>query len=273
MLSKRVKAALVFIPLVLIMIYLGEWIFNLFILMTLLAAAYEYTRLFNRVGQPPSLPIILTGVTLTVIQQWFFRGENLGLLLTLLFLLTAIAALISYERGGENAAVGFSLNLTGILYLGWVGSAFIPLRGLAFGRGWMLTALPAVWLADSGAYFVGSWLGTRKMAPRLSPGKTWAGLVGGTVTGTLFGGLLVLLWRSIGWLPAETPLWQGIVMGAVLSLLAVVGDLLVSLFKRTAGVKDTGDLLPGHGGILDRIDSWLWAALAGYYLVMFFNGL
>jgi phosphatidate cytidylyltransferase len=270
MLSQRVKAALVFVPLVLILMFLGGWVFNLFILILLLAAAYEYTRLFTRIGQRPSLLIVLAGVALTVIQQWFFHGDYLGLLLTILILITAIAALIDYEHGGKDAAIGFALNLTGILYLGWVGGAFIPLRALDTGRGWVLTALPAVWLADCGAYFFGRWLGVRKMAPRLSPGKSWAGLIGGVVSGTVFGALLVLLWRTVGWLPAQTPLWQGAVMGFVLSLLTPVGDLLVSLFKRTAGVKDTGNLIPGHGGILDRIDSWIWAALIGYYLVQLY---
>lgn len=271
MLSQRVKAALVFVPLVLILIYFGGLAFNLFILALLLAAAYEYSRLFKRMGYQPSLGIILAGVTLCVVQRWAFGGEYLGLLLTVLLLLTAMAALVDYERGGKLAAVNFALNLTGILYLGWVGGSFIPMRALADGRGWMLTALPAVWLADSGAYFIGRWLGVRKMTPRLSPGKSWAGLFGGVVTGTAFGALLVLLWRAVAFLPAATPLWQGALMGFVLSVLTPVGDLLVSLLKRTADVKDTGSLIPGHGGILDRIDSWIWAALIGYYLVLLFR--
>ncbi len=268
MLSQRVKAALVFVPLVLILIYIGGWLFNLFILAILLIAAYEYVRLFDQMGFRPTLAVVMTGMTLCIIQRWALNDTYLGPLLTILILLTAIAALINYERGGNDAAVSFSLNLTGILYLGWVGGAFIPLRALPDGRGWLLTALPAVWLADSGAYFIGKWLGVRKLSPRLSPNKTWAGLMGGVISGTIFGTLLVLLWRSIGFLPGTTRLWEGALMGFVLSLLTPVGDLLISLFKRTAGVKDTGDLIPGHGGILDRIDTWIWAALLGYYLVL-----
>ena len=271
MLSQRVKAALIFVPLVLILIFIGGWAFNLFVLALLLVAAYEYTRLFTQIGYRPSLAIVLVGVVISVVQRWAFRGEHLGLLLTIILLMTAVAALVEYEKGGKDAAVNFTLNLAGILYLGWVGTAFIPLRALPDGRGWMLTALPAVWLADCGAYFIGRWLGVRKMAPRLSPGKSWAGLVGGVAAGTGFGALLVLLWRSVGFLPVETPLWQGALMGCVLAILTPVGDLLVSLFKRTAGVKDTGNLIPGHGGILDRIDSWIWAALLGYYLVLLFQ--
>ena len=273
MLSQRVKAALVFVPLVLILIYIGGWPFNLFISAILLLAAYEYVRLFNQMGYRPSQVIVLAGMTLFIIQRWAFNDTYLGPLLTILVLLTAIAALINYEGGGKDAAVSFSLNLTGILYLGWVGGAFIPLRAMPDGRGWLLTALPAVWLADSGAYFVGKWLGVRKLSPHLSPKKTWAGLIGGVISGTIFGTLLVLLWRSIGFLPGTTGLWKGALMGFVLSLLTPTGDLLISLFKRTASVKDTGNLIPGHGGILDRIDTWIWAALLGYYLVLLYQTL
>lgn len=271
MLSQRVKAALVFVPLVLILIYFGGWPFNLFVLALLLVAAFEYTRMFEQMGHRPSLAVVMIGVALFVLQRWFWHGAYFGPLLTLVILLTAVWALVDYERHGGDAAVGFALNLAGILYLGWVGGAFIPMRALVDGRGWLLTALPAVWLADCGAYFIGRWLGVRKMTPRLSPGKTWAGLIGGILTGTAVGPLLVLLWRAVGFLPQATPLWQGALIGFVLAILTPVGDLLISLFKRTASVKDTGHLIPGHGGVLDRIDSWIWAALIGYYLVQFFQ--
>jgi len=157
------------------------------------------------------------------------------------------------------------------LYLGWVGSFFIALRALPFGLGWMLTALPATWLVDNGAYFFGRWFGKSKMAPNLSPGKTWAGFIGGILSGTLSGLLLVLLWRAVGFLPTDTPIWQGAVMGLVVAVLTPVGDLLISLLKRTADVKDTGNLIPGHGGVLDRIDTWIWGAMLGYYLVRIFS--
>ena len=270
MLSQRVKAAVIFVPLVLAMIYFGGWAFNGFITLVLLLAALEFSRVFAKLGTRPFTPLLLAGVLLLLVQRWFLPELSLGLVLSGLITLTALTALIQYESGIKEAAAGFTVNLTGMLYLGWLGGFFIALRALPNGLGWTLTALPATWLADSGAYFIGRWLGKKKMAPKLSPKKTWAGYGGGILAGTLSGILLVLLWRAIGWLPSQTPLWQGALMGAVLALLTPIGDLLISLFKRSASLKDTGNLIPGHGGVLDRIDTWVWGAMLGYYLIQLF---
>ena len=271
MLSQRVKAALIFVPLVLILIYFGGWLFNLSIALLLLLAAFEFVRLFQRIGYQPSFSFSTIGILLFVVQRWFFTDRHLGIFLTLFLFLTIIYALIDYERGKQDPAINFAINLAVAFYLGWVGSHFILIRALPAGLGWLLTALPATWLADAGAYTIGRKFGKSKMTPHLSPNKTWAGLLGGTLAGTLSGLLLVLLWRSVGFLPPDTPIWQGLVMGFVLSILTPAGDLFISLFKRTAGVKDTGNLIPGHGGILDRIDTWIWAGLLGYYLVLLLN--
>ena len=270
MLSQRTKSALIFTPIVLVMIYLGEWAFYVFTAAILLAGAFEYTRLFKTFGHSPSLPVILAGILLFVLERWFFDGRYVGIILSVVIFMTALTALVQYECGNEHAALNFGISLSAVLYLGWTGSFLIALRAIPDGRGWLLTALPAVWLADSGAYFIGRWLGKAKMTPRISPNKSWAGLAGAIVFGTLSGVGLVALWQLTGWLPADVPLWQGAVMGFVIALLSPIGDLLISLFKRTVGVKDTGNLIPGHGGVLDRIDTWIWAALLGYYLLMVF---
>lgn len=261
---------MIFTPLVLVMTVLGGWSYNLFFITVLLAAAHEYARLFKTLGYSPSMPVILAGVLLFSLERWFFNGNFAGMVLSFVIFVTALAALVQYERGNDHAALNFGISLSGVIYIGWVGSFLLALRSVPDGRGWMLTALPAVWLADSGAYFIGSWLGKAKMTPRLSPKKSWAGLAGAILTGTLSGVGLVALWQVAGWLPKETPLWQGAFMGFVIAVLTPIGDLMISLFKRTAGVKDTGNLIPGHGGVLDRIDTWIWAALIGYYLALVF---
>jgi phosphatidate cytidylyltransferase len=271
MLSTRVKAALVFVPLLLILIYLGGWVYNLFIIAVLIISAYEYGRIFEGMGYSPSIPILSVGVLLLALQRWLSLGFFGEILFPLVIFMTALAALITHESGGKEAAIHFAIHMSGILYVGFVGSFLISIRALPNGRGWLLTALPIVWLADSGAYFIGRWIGRHKLAPRLSPGKTWEGLGGAIAAATLSGTLLILLWRAVGFLPADTPLWQGTVMGLTVSILTPLGDLFISLLKRTAGMKDTGTLIPGHGGMLDRIDTWIWAALIGYFLVTLFQ--
>lgn len=272
MLSTRVKAAFVFVPLVLILIYVGGWIFYCFIALVLLLAAWEFSHLFEQFSTKPCYPLICSGILLFVLQRWFLAEASVGILLSLFMFIAILVVLVQYEMGVEDAALRFTISLGGVFYLGWVGSFFISLRSLPDGLGWTLTALPITWLADSGAYFVGRWLGKRPMSPKLSPNKTWAGFVGGILWGTASGILLVLLWRSVRFLPPGTRLWQGAVMGLVLAALTPMGDLIISLIKRSAGVKDTGSLIPGHGGILDRIDTWIWGAMLGYYMVRLFGG-
>ena len=123
-------------------------------------------------------------------------------------------------------------------------------------------------MADSGAYSIGARYGKHKLAPRLSPKKSWEGYLTGVFTGTLYGGFFALAYST--WGPLEISIGQGAVLGLVLSVIAPLGDLGESLFKRPVGIKDSGTFIPGHGGAFDRLDSWLWAAVIGYYYIQWF---
>ncbi|HET9920446.1 MAG TPA: CDP-archaeol synthase, partial [Ktedonobacteraceae bacterium] len=154
---------------------------------------------------------------------------------------------------------------------GWPMSFFILLRGSEVGwpfaatpwwvlpRGvwWLLVVLFGVWGSDTGAFFTGRLLGRHKLAPRISPGKTWEGVGGGLVLGTI---ATVLFSRPLG-----IPWYLSVVLGIVISIVAVVGDLAESLIKRQTHVKDSGQIMPGHGGMLDRIDSLLFAVIVVYF--------
>ena len=135
----------------------------------------------------------------------------------------------------------------------------------------MLFVLPVIWAADTGAYFIGVRFGRHRLSPRLSPKKSWEGYLAGVVSGTLVGALLAwacwLAFASSAWLPV----WKGALLGFILAALSALGDLGESMIKRQVGVKDSGNMLPGHGGVFDRIDSWLWGVVIGYYLVVFLN--
>lgn len=267
----RFKSVLVFVPLMLVMIYLGGIPFQVFILLVLGVAGWEYWRLLTAMDFKPSMPVVISGIILLVLHRTLFEFKYADLVLAGLVFLLTFYSLISYERGNNSAAINFVLHLSGILYVGWVGSYLISIRGIeggVDGRWWLLTALPIVWLVDLGAYTFGVTMGKHKMVPRLSPKKSWEGFAGGILFGAGFGALLSLLWRR--WLP-DFSAWQGALMGFVLAILTPVGDLFISMLKREAKVKDSSNLIPGHGGILDRIDTWIWAALICYYLIQLFE--
>lgn len=151
--------------------------------------------------------------------------------------------------------------------MGSVVCCFIIFEGLGFF--WALTFLLMVWGSDSGAYFAGKFIGGPKMAETISPNKTWAGMGGAMAAPAVIGVLMMILYRGIDDFSFMAVLMMG-GAGLVVGIAGQAGDLVISAFKRKAGVKDTGDLIPGHGGLLDRIDSMLLAAPV--YLLLFTLG-
>ena len=176
--------------------------------------------------------------------------------------------LVQYERGRDQAATDFPVTLGGILYLGWLGAYLISLREMPEGMWWLLLALPAVWFADSFAYLVGRQFGRHKMTARLSPKKFWEGYFAGIIAAIVGNALLALGWQQLGADPAVITPLRGAILGGLLAVLTIFGDLGVSMIKRQVGIKDSGNLLPGHGGAFDRIDTWLWAGVIAYYTIL-----
>lgn len=268
MLVKRTLVVAVLLPVGIFAIVLGGlWYFTAIALILGLAAP-EYARLFKAGGFYPAGFLITTGTLLLVIARYFYGLEGSHWAVSLVILGAMIYHLVKFERGKTQAGTDFSITISGILYLGWIGSYLISLRYLPGGMWWVLTVLPSVWLADTGAYFIGKRFGKHKLSPHLSPGKTWEGYLGGILASVP--GTALLAWLYISWgaaAPGLTPI-NGAMLGLVLSLLTPLGDLGESMIKRQVGAKDSGNLLPGHGGMFDRIDSWLWAGVIGYYLII-----
>lgn len=268
MLAKRVLVVAALLPIGILAIYYGGWIFTSLVAVFLICAAWEYQAMFRAKGLRPARLILLTGVLLLLVDRNVNGFGNSAWILSLLVLVSLTYHLIDYERGADQSATEFGLTLAGILYIGWIGSYLISLRNLPWGYWWFLLVLPSVWLADAAAYFIGKGLGRHKLAPRLSPKKTWEGYLGGIFAGTLLTvGLAVLLQDWAGPGNPITP-WRGLWIGLAMSILPTLGDLGESMFKRQLGFKDSSHLLPGHGGFFDRIDSWLWAGVLGYYLII-----
>jgi len=267
MLIKRIGVALLLLPIGLAGILTGGWAYTLGIALILGLAAWEYVQLMKVGGFHPSGVLVVGGAALLALGRGLDGFSSAPGLLSLLVLLSMTYHLAAYERGRDQAGSDFGITLGGIVYLGWIGAYFISLRGLPDGKWWVLFVLPVIWAADSGAYFIGVRFGRHKLSPRLSPKKSWEGYLAGIVTGMLAGALLA--WVLAGWATsAWLPIWKGALVGFILATLATLGDLGESMIKRQVGAKDSGKLLPGHGGAFDRIDSWLWGVVIGYYLVV-----
>lgn len=273
MLLKRVLVVVVLLPIGLLAIYLGGLTFTGLIALIMVLAAREYVTLFKASGYEPSAALVMGGVLLIVLGRAYNGFESGALMISLLLMASMAYHLFEYERGRDNAGTDFGVTVSGFLYLGWIGAYLVSMRALPEGIGWLLLVLVSVWSADTGAYFIGSRLGRHSLSRRLSPRKTWEGYIGGIATGILGGalfGALIMSLSSPG--SAINPL-RGAILGLLMGTFTVLGDLGESMIKRQAGVKDSGNLLPGHGGVFDRIDSWLWAGVIGYYAIQLLTSL
>ncbi|MBN1953521.1 MAG: CDP-archaeol synthase [Anaerolineae bacterium] len=256
------------VPATLVSVWLGGTWLLLVIALVLSAAVIEFCRLMQRDGFAVSSiwALALLGVLLVDAQ---FPGRNV-LQPGVVFVLMG-SVLCKMRRHGASPVAEWALGVVGPLYIGGLGVYIIHLRSLPDGLWWLLVVFPAIWLADSAAYSVGRAWGRHKLAPVLSPNKTWEGYIGGVVAGTLAAAGLAALWGLREGVSHPTPL-EGMAAGFLVAVFAPLGDLVVSMIKRHVGVKDSGTIFPGHGGAFDRIDSLLWAAVIGYYFALWFAG-
>ncbi len=261
--ASRLLVAAVGLPLVLGMLWLGGW--WLFVLLAVAAAVGVHEFVTTARPLRPLAPAVYGGVFLALV------GARTGGIVWLLagFLATFVLGFglhaLSSTRAPTTAALGSTV----------LGSAWIGL-GLGFvlllremhteGRLIAFTVVLAAWAAATFAYLAGRPLGRHKLAPRLSPGKTWEGLLVGAAAG-VFVSFIALYDTRHHYLS----IWQAVVLGLVLVVAELAGDLFESALKRDLEVKDTGRLLGGHGGMLDRIDGLLFAAPAAYFLVASFG--
>lgn len=257
-LMKRVLTAVVFIPIVLGCLYWGGWAFFGLVLAVSLVAMFELRLMLNAMGSPvPGTVLYATSICLLAAIQWQ-KELWVSPIMFIAFLAVAIRELLSktarpFRRGG--------LTLLALFYGAFLPSHFLLLRGEAHGFELLLLVLLGTWATDTGAYFSGMRWGRHKLAPRISPSKSIEGAVGGLVAAT------IVIGCSDSFLQLQLQLLPVWILGLVIGLAAITGDLFESALKREAGIKDSGWILPGHGGILDRIDSLLFTVPVFYYLV------
>ncbi len=252
MLRQRIVTALALIPLVVgAILYLSSEALLVLLAAVVVLGGWEWARLAGLGGGGAWAYGLLLGGGTFFLEPWLRPVSAWFLVLVCLWWAYALHLVWRHERGApphSNAAKRFMgpwVLIPAALALDWLHRADPRL---------VLYLMILIWIADSGAYFVGRALGRHKLAPRTSPGKSWEGAVGG-----LAGAALWAWGAALVFLPGGDP-WPFVVISLLVVSMSILGDLLESLMKREAGVKDSSQLLPGHGGVLDRIDSLTAAA-------------
>lgn len=265
---RRLGTSLLLLIVIVPAVVFGGIFYFLLVAFFAVTATYEYVHMFGAAGFRPSAALTIAGAFVLLAARAFWPAWT-GPALTLLVLAAMAYHMLAYERGRDEAALDFVITVGGIVYLGWVAGYMLDVRALPHGAWWVMFIFPVVWLADSGAYVIGARYGVHKMLKRLSPKKSWEGFFAGVVAGTLYGGFFAFVYSRFG--PLHLSIWQGLLLGLVLSSITTLGDLGESLIKRFTGAKDSGTFLPGHGGAFDRIDSLIWAAVIGVTWIQLFH--
>ena len=269
-LGQRSLTALVGIPVVLACVWLGGWwAFAACVLIAILGA-YELERMMLHEGYHPLIVISLALSLLFLIAAMLPQQRPLLLEAGLSLALLITFPLLFFRKQLDGAMVDWSLTLAIAIYLGWPLSLIPMLRGfqIGFSSGiwWLLTLLVGVWGFDTGAFFAGHFFGRHKLAPNISPGKTWEGVIGGLIFSVAAALLFTVRPLGVSW-------YLAVLLGLLIGIAATLGDLAESLIKRQTHVKDSGQFMPGHGGILDRIDSLLFAVIVVYFFAQFLGKL
>lgn len=266
MLKQRIITALLLGPLVLAIVIYGDkkW-FMVLTAVIQMASVYEWLKM-NKLATPLSVfaaALVTAGSCYFAHMMMVTPGFASNYLIIAFVLVWSLALfwLWQYTLGRENTTTQLTIkSLLGVEAISLFAIAFLLIRTQEQGQWWALTLLLTIWVADIGAYFSGKTFGKHKLAINISPGKTWEGVIGAQLFVAIFA-LVVAQYLPIAW---QTAIW----VFPLVALFSVVGDLAASLGKRQAGVKDSSNLLPGHGGFIDRFDSLI--AAAPLYLLLLF---
>lgn len=267
MLKQRIITALILLPIALCGFFLLDGVgFALFIGLVVTLGAWEWARLAGFTGQGARVGYAILVALLLVFIRMLPGLAPWVLGIAALWWLSATFLVLTYPSSSVHWSGAISKLVIGLLILLPAWQGLVSIKQLPLGNWLIMAVMILVWGADIGAYFSGRAFGKRKLAPRVSPGKSWEGLLGGLLLGLVvtFVVGLIRAWSVSQMLVA-------LVGAAIVILISVVGDLTESMFKRQAGIKDSSNLLPGHGGVLDRIDS-LTAAVPVFAVLLWVAG-
>lgn len=266
---KRVIVSIVAIPLILLASYFGSYYFLLFVLTISVLPFYEFCDFSKRKGAYANLWLGIVLILFLLINQHNHYVDFLTFVLiaTLLLLITELF------RNKESAILNLGITFLGIFYIGIFSASLLALRefypnvgGLYVRGGYLvISILAGIWIGDSAAYYGGTAFGKHKLFPRVSPKKSWEGVIFGfcfSVAAMILAKIIILDFLS----------WQTVmILGIIIGTIGQIGDLVESLFKRDAGVKDSSAFIPGHGGMFDRFDSLLFTAPVVWIYLRYFS--
>jgi len=256
--AQRILVSVAAIPLIIAASYVGSFYFLLLILAIALISFYEFNSIVKNKGMSANIFFGFAGITFLVINQRHHFFDFYSFFLLFIILLTGVELF----RNKGSAIYNISATLLGTLYLGLLASALISIREFypqvgelyLHGGYLIISILAAIWICDSAAFYGGMRFGKHKLFLRVSPNKSWEG----AIFGFIFAVITVILAKTLflDFISFETAFAIGFIVGTI----GQIGDLVESLFKRDAGMKDSSKLIPGHGGIFDRFDSLLYTA-------------
>lgn len=256
-LLKRVLSTLVLLPIFLAIVMAGPiWLFGATLVLIGAAAQWEFTGMFERAGFQPRRTLGLVGGVLVTASFALPVSERVAFTTVLL---TVLALAIPRPKGAPISWEPFAITVFGICYVNWLLGYGFWLRDLPAGKEWVLLLIWVTWLGETAAYLVGSAIGRHPLAPVISPKKTIEGAVAQLVV-SILAAVAARLWFFAGLSGAGA-----VMVGALLGVVGQLGDLVESALKRSVHTKDTGQLIPGHGGMLDRIDSLLFNTPVLFY--------
>ncbi len=260
----RVVTALVLIPLIYLLVkYLPPIFFLLFVATMVLIGQYEFYRFYYKgVNKFALLGFSLGSILLLTFYVEGNTVEAKGAAISMIVLI-ALSGFLFLKTGLRDNLTGVSIVVFGVLYVAWTLGHLISLRILLNGRNLIFFILIVTYGVDTGAYYIGKLFGKHKLAPNLSPGKTIEGAIGGVISAV--GAALLARWLFLPELTRNDTILMGLVFGVI----SQIGDLSESMFKRSAGVKDSGRILPAHGGVLDRVDSLIFTTPVFYYYMLY----
>jgi phosphatidate cytidylyltransferase len=264
--STRIIVSVIAIPAIILACYFGEYYFFAFVLGIGIISYYEFWLFVKNKDINANLIIGIISVGVIITNSYKSFIAYYPLLITILLLLT----IIELFRNKKSAIINLGTTLLGILYFGLFASALLSIREMYqvdYTQGGLLiiSIFASIWICDSVAFFGGTTLGKHKLFPRVSPNKSWEG----AIFGLLFAAIAMVISKAI---VLDFLSWFDVItIGLIVGIIGQIGDLIESLFKRDAGVKDSSTLIPGHGGIFDRFDSLLYSAPAVLLYIKYFS--